>query len=400
MPRFHFEAINLDGVALTGEISAPTERDALRQMEKRQLAVVALTETRLATPTGRRARKLGQAELILCLHELATMLNSGVTLGEAVAAQGRSSHHPQLAAAFETMSAALARGQAFSEALANAGLPLPDYVRTLAQAGEQSGLLGQALRDGVTQMSFDHAISGEVRQALTYPTVLVVAGVGAIALMFTFVVPKFSGLLARVDDLPLISWLVLATGTFVRDHFAWLALALAVAVALGMRALANPEARARLQERLEQLPVVGLWRVESEAARWAKVLSTLLANKVPLMQAMALAQSAVHSPQRRAKLDEVARAVRAGASLADALESQAALTPTGYNLVRVGERAGELPAMLRSLGELCDQAGKARMKQLLALLEPIAILVIGVTIGIIMIGIILAITSANDIILK
>ena len=84
--------------------------------------------------------------------------------------------------------------------------------------------------------------------------------------------------------------------------------------------------------------------------------------------------------------------------MAEALEQQAALTGTGYNLVRVGERSGELPSMLRSLARLCENAGRVRMKQFLSLLEPVAILLIGGTIGVIMIGIILAITSANDIV--
>ena len=104
-----------------------------------------------------------------------------------------------------------------------------------------------------------------------------------------------------------------------------------------------------------------------------------------------------HAPMRRARLEEAARRVRAGTPLADALEEQAVLTPSGYNLVRVGERSGELPSMLRSPGRLCEDAGRVRMKQFLALLEPAAILVIGGVIGVIMIGIILAITSANDI---
>ena len=89
--------------------------------------------------------------------------------------------------------------------------------------------------------------------------------------------------------------------------------------------------------------------------------------------------------------------MRNGATLADALEEQDTLSPTGYNLVRVGERAGELPTMLQSLAKLCEDAGRARMKQFLALLEPLAIMLIGGVIGVIMIGIILAITSANDI---
>ena len=87
-------------------------------------------------------------------------------------------------------------------------------------------------------------------------------------------------------------------------------------------------------------------------------LATMLQSGVALLDALGLAQEGVRSPDRRARLDEVARAVRAGTPLAEALEEQAALTATGYNLVRVGERSGELPAMLRSLGRLCENAGQ------------------------------------------
>ena len=94
--------------------------------------------------------------------------------------------------------------------------------------------------------------------------------------------------------------------------------------------------------------------------------------------------------------NRVARAVRGGASLADALEDHDALTATGYNLVRVGERSGKLASMLDSLAKLYEEAGRNRMKRVLILLEPIAILVIGSVIGTIILGVILAITSAND----
>ena len=178
----------------------------------------------------------------------------------------------------------------------------------------------------------------------------------------------------------------------------WLVLGV-VAVAmtwLGL-ALRKPEARARGYERLERLPVVGTWRVEAETARWARILAILLINKVPLLDALALAQAGVNAPGRRLRLEEAARGVRGGTTLADSLEQQDTLTATGYNLIRVGERSGELPAMLLSLARLCEESGRGRMKQFLALLEPAAILVIGSMIGRIMIGIILAITSANEI---
>src|SRR5690606_21338063 len=299
---------------------------------------------------------------------------------------------------FDAISTGLRRGQSFSDALAATGLPLPGYFMTLVRAGEQAGLLAQSLADGVAQMEYDEQVRGEVRQALTYPAVLVVAGLGAVVLMFTFVVPRFASLLERGADLPWLAWVVLNGGMFARAYIGWILAALAIVAVLAARSLARPQPRARWLGRLERWPVIGPWRVEAELASWSKILATLLANRVPLLDALGLAQEGVRSPDRRARLDEVARAVRAGMPLADALEEQAALNATGNNLVRVGERSGELPAMLRSLGRLCENAGRVRMKQFLALLEPAAILVIGGIIGLIMIGIILAITSANDLV--
>lgn len=400
MARWRYEAINAEGSALQGVLDAAGEREAARQLERRGLVVTALRPDTggLRAPLAGRTRRLRLQDLTVAFHELATMLQAGVPLAEAVASQTRAHHHPRLLQAFEDIGKGLRRGQSFSDALAAAGLPLPVYLLTLVRAGEQAGLLDQALADGVAQMEYDLRVRGEIRQALTYPAVLVTAGLGAIIMMFTFVVPKFASLLKRGVDLPWLASAVLNTGMFAREHIVWLLVALALAAAAAWRWLSRPGAMARVHEWLEGWPVVGPWRVEAETAGWARILGTLLGNRVPLLDALALAQGGVRSPRRRGRLEEVMRAVRAGAPLAEALEEQAALTPTGYNLVRVGERSGELPAMLRSLARLCEDAGRARMKQFLALLEPLAILVIGGMIGVIMIGIILAITSANDIV--
>ena len=400
MAQFRFQALNAEGALLQGTLAADSEREAARVLDRRGLSVVELApdggELRAATG-NRRVRRLRLQDMVVAFHELATMLQSGVALAEAVASQSRSAHHPRLLAGFESISIALRRGQSFSDALAAVELPLPPYFLTLIRAGEQAGLLAQSLGDGVTQMEYDDQVRGEIRQALTYPAVLVVAGLGAVVLMFTFVVPRFATLLNRGAELPWLAWVVLNGGMFAREYIVWILAALALGGVALARSFAKPDTRARWHQWLERLPVIGPWRVESETAGWAKVLATLLGNRVPLLNALGLAQANVRSPQRRARLDEAARAVRAGTPLADALEEQSALTATGYNLIRVGERSGELPAMLRSLAKLCENAGRVRMKQFLALLEPIAIMLIGGIIGVIMIGIILAITSANDI---
>lgn len=398
MAQYQYKAFNAEGAALEGVVSAQTEREAARSLERRGLSVASV---QLASATSRKsgpkAGRLSHRDLILAFHELSTLLNAGVGLAEAVAAQVRSAHHPQILAAFEGISNGLRQGKAFSAALEASGLPLPAYVGTVIRSGEKSGLLGRALQDIVAQMEYDQTVRSEIRQALTYPAVLVCAGLGAVIMMFTFVVPKFAALLNRAEDLPWLAWAVLNTGMFLRQWYWGVLLIVGGVVAWLVVTLRDPHKRARWLESLERLPVVGAWRVESESASWARVLATLLGNRVPLMDALDLARSSVIAPGRKARLEEVSRNVRSGVPLADALEEQQTLTATGYNLVRVGERSGELPAMLQSLARLCEESGRTRMKQFLALLEPVAILLIGGAIGVIMIGIILAITSANDI---
>jgi len=127
------------------------------------------------------------------------------------------------------------------------------------------------------------------------------------------------------------------------------------------------------------------------------MLGTLLENRVSLLRALELASQGIKLPNLNARLNQVNKAVKAGTSLSQALQDNDALTPTGHNLIRAGERAGQLPRMLRSLAKLLEQSGRVRMKRFLLLIEPMAILVIGGVIGVIITGVILAITSVNQI---
>ena len=395
MPRFHYHATNAEGIALEGMLRADNEREAARQLERRGLAVIEVRSGE-AGAGRRRHGRLRHGDVILALQELATMLTSGVSIADAVGSQALGAHHPRIVEAFAGMSRDLQRGLAFSATLAKSGLPLPEYVVQLARAGELTGELGKALRDASNQMEYEQQLRNEMRNALIYPAVLVVAGIAAVAIMFVFVVPKFASLLTQAKDLPLLAWLVLAVGTWTREHFLLLLVLAAAAAGGAAWALRKPELRAGALDAMSRWPVVGPWLVEADTARWAKVLGALLGNRVPLMRGLELAQSGLQLPQRRARMGEVTRAVRGGASLADALEDHDALTATGYNLVRVGERSGKLASMLDSLARLYEEAGRNRMKRVLILLEPIAILVIGSVIGTIILGVILAITSAND----
>ena len=397
MPRYQYEALNGDGVMLNGALVADGEREALRVLERRGLTALRLqVDTAVFSASPLRRRRLTTPDLTVAFYELCIMLNADVALAEAVAAQGRSAHHPQVVAAFAGMATALQRGQSFSDALAASGLPLPDYMLQLARAGEMTGRLGESLGGGVTQMEYEYQVRSDLRNALIYPTILVLAGLAAVLVMFTYVVPKFSSLLQKSDQLPWLGWVVLAGGTWVNANRLWLGPALLLSGVGIVLALRQREVRRRLFDRLGRAPLIGPGLVESETARWAKMKGTLLLARVPLMRALELARDGMQLSAQRARMGEVTRAVRGGTPLSQALEDQDALTGTGYNLVRVGEKSGQLAAMLHSLAKLYDDAGRTRMKRLLALIEPLAILIIGLMVGLIIMGVMLAITSSYN----
>ena len=398
MPEYDYETVDSGGQSNRGRVEAASRADAVRQLTRDGRTVVAVDEHRAPAAGGFR-RGLRAQDVAIAFNELATLLESGVALGDAVTAQSRGTHHPRLQAAFDGMARDLMRGQSYLEVLRGSALPLPEYVFQLVEAGELRGRLAEALRGAVQQMEYDLRVASDIRGALAYPTILIVAGLAAVLVVFTFVVPQFANLLESGDDLPLLASVVLNTGVWFNAN-AWLFVGVvAAAVAVGVALMRREGVRRRLTNIVAALPLVRGWFSEVDTAKWASVMGAMLSSRVELMDALGLASRGVRISRRKAMLDRAVDDVRSGVALSEALEKQDALTPTGYNLIRVGEQSGRLAEMMRALAKLYEENSERRMRRVLTFIEPAAILLIGGFLGTIMIGMILAITNVNKIVL-
>ncbi|GHE41118.1 type II secretion system F family protein [Vulcaniibacterium thermophilum] len=396
--EFRYQAIDPTGNNVSGSVHAPGEREAARELAAQGLTVFALRAQAEKRPLSHRRRRASSRELQLVLQEFATLLEAGVSLVVALASLAKSSHHPQLTRAFADMERAVRRGESFSNALRGAALPVPEYVHQLVQAGEATGRLADSLRAGVEQFEYDQRVSQEMRSALVYPSVLVMSGIAAVGIIFVWVVPRFGGLLTQHGDrMPPLSRLTISTGVWLSEHL-WLVALVVLGALAGARALWSRETlRNRLAELAARMPVLGDWLIEAEVGRWSSTLSALLAGRVELIRALGLAAGSVRLAFLRNRLAQVAKAVKAGSTLSAALREHRALNPTGYDLVAVGEASGELPKLLAALARLYETTGRDRMKRVLQLIEPLAIIIIGAVVGTIVTAIILAITSVNDV---
>ena len=396
--EFRYRAVDGSGAVVSGQLQAADEADAARQLDRQGLVPFRLRAKPLPLFDARRRRAASARELELVLQEFITLLESSVALVVSLSSLAKSSHHPQLTGAFAGMERMVRRGEAFSTALRSAGLPIPEYFHQLVQAGEATGRLAESLRAALEQYQYDRRVAGEFTSALIYPGVLMASGVGAVAIIFLWVVPRFGNLLTQHGEaMPALSRWTIATGVWLSEHVAWVGIVLAALAVALVAVLRMPGVRQSLLEGAARLPLLGAWWLESEVGRWSSTLAALLTGRVELIKALGLSADSVRLRFLRARLAAVTRSVKAGMTLSAALREHRALNPTGYDLVAVGEASGELPKLLAALARLYESTGRERMKRVLQLIEPLAIIVIGVVIGTIVTAIMLAITSVNDV---
>lgn len=403
--QFRYRARDAQAQLREGQVEAESDTQALRSLIGQGLTPLDLQALDVGpggTPrTQRRARMAaapGAADRIALVQELATLLGAGISLSEALPSLVLAHAQTPLGPGLSRTDREVRAGQPLSLALQDSGLGLPAYVLALVRAGEASGELARALADAVAQMSHERQISQELRNALVYPAVLVVSGVLAVLVIFVGVVPRFAGLLKSTRaDVPALSRWIIESGLFVKQHLLGFGLGtggLVLGVAL---ALANPAARAVMLQAAGRLPLLGPWLLKVDVGRWATVLGTLLANRVPIIDAIGLSVGALRLQRLRDDLAGTARELQRGRALADVLAAQGWFPPTRLNLIRVGERSGELPRMLTTLGAMETDAARTLQKRVLALIEPAAILLIGAVIGVIMVAVMMAITSLNTV---
>lgn len=398
---FSYRALDANGQPCQGVVTADDEPSALRSLVRQGLVPI-----RVDAPGGdqpkaaawRQGASVSSADRVSLVQELATLLGAGISLAEALPSLAQSYALHPLGKALAGLDRDVRAGQRFSEALARSPLGLPAYVVALAEAGEAGGALSGALNDAAVQMEHERRIGQELRNALVYPAVLVLSGVLAVLVIFIGVVPRFASLLKNSRaDVPEISRWVIESGLFMKQHLLGFGLGATGLVLLAGVTFSQPAVRAGLLNQLSRAAVVGPWLMRLEIGRWTTVLGQLLANRVPIINALQLSTGALRLQRLRADLASAPRELERGRPLSDVLAGLAWFPPTRLNLVRVGERSGELPRMLAVLGAMETDAARTLQKRVLTLIEPVAILVIGAVIGFIMVAVMMAITSLNTV---
>lgn len=401
MPRFRYKAVAPGGTLEEGEMDGADEAVVVRSLQAAGYlpirAAPADRRLRLRLPV-RRAWHITPRQLAAFTHELAALLRAGLTLDHALSLMAGLCDDAGMRHLVAELEAALRNGSSLSAALQQHPTVFPAYCIALVRAGEAGGTLEPTLARLHEHLERSQALRQDVRAALTYPALLLAVSLASVAVLLIFVVPQFARLLADSGQSAPPAMQALLTVSALLGDWGWtLPLAAAAAAVAVRRRVTTPAGRAAADHMLLRLPLVGDLVRRLEVARFARTLGTLLQNGVPLLAGVNGAADVFANRALAATVPGLAESLRQGRGLAAPMLASGEFPSLAVQLIGIGEESGQLDVMLLRVADMLDDEIRRRIRQLLTLLEPALIVVLGIVIAGILYAILSAILGMNDI---
>lgn len=345
---------------------------------------------------GRKSVKT--SELLIFTRELATLLGAGMPLDRSLTTLTQLAQTPELKRVTSEVLEAVRGGTALAEALSQHPKVFPPLYVNMVKAGEIGGVLDQVLQRLVEYLASAEELRDEVVSALTYP--LILAGVGgvSVAILLIFVLPKFATMFADLGQaLPLSTRMMLSISDACTSPWSLIGVPLFVGALYGLYRYVSTNQRLAFDAFKLRVPLLGNLLRLTEVARFSRTLGVLLRSGVPMLQALDIVRAVAGNQVIAQALSEVQVGVREGAGMAGPLGRSGAFPQLALQMIAVGEDTGKLDEMLLTTADFFDRGVRNDVKRLTRLLEPAMILIMGLVVGFMVISMLMAVFSINDV---
>lgn len=328
------------------------------------------------------SKKIKLKDISLFCKQMSVMLNSGIPLNNAVDILEQQTDAKNLKASLKVISKGLKEGNQLSKSLIEQNGLFPDLLIRMVQAGEKTGKLDEVLERMSEHYNKELKTSRQIRGAMIYPAVLAFLAVAATLVLLYVVIPNFSGIFEQSGvALPLPTRIVLAASNFVQSYWYILFGGVGLLVFLFLRYRSTEAGRYQLDQLKLKMPVVKGPMQKIVTARFASTLATLTSAGIPLVEAIDSAAATTNNAVVIDKLRIANEGLQKGERLTGMLTSTGLFPPMMLSMVKIGEESGSLESMLNKTSDFYEEELEAAIKQLLSLLEPAMIIVMGIIIG-------------------
>jgi general secretion pathway protein F len=359
-------------------------------------AVAEVTPGLVRLPT-RFGRGPSTQDVLAFTQQLATLLEAGMELDRSLAILLDLTDNQRFRSILRGVLADIQSGSSFADSLAKHPRLFSRLYVNMVKAGEASGVLEMILSRLAGFLERSKAVRDEVTSAMIYPLLLLLVGGGAVVVMMNFVIPRFAQIFADTKQLmPLPTRILLAISTFTTSYW-WIFLGLIVVGWVALRAyLQTEEGRVRWDQWKLELPLLGGLIREIEVSRFARTFGTLLQSGVPVLPAVSIVKETITNRVIAGAMSRLQEGAKRGEGISGPLRATGAFPSFSIHMAKVGEETGKLEEMLIKVADTYDERVRRTVKRLTSLLEPVLILALGAIVGFIVLSMLLAIFSINE----
>jgi len=401
MATFFFRAVASDGKVRSGSLTGDNEKLIARELRKQGLTPIYVGVAPKGASLEIKLPSFGKGkrrDVLFFTQELSTLLTAGVPLDRALSITGELTERPAFRFIVLDVLRVLKGGRSLADSLATHPDYFSDLYINMVRAGEASGALAAIFeRLAEFERSRDD-LRNFIVASMIYPALLATVGLASVTILLMFVVPKFATIFSDPRMKIPVPTQVMLTASNLMQSYWWVAAGAVALTAIVWRTYTRTAAGriwwdgARLK-----IPMLGDALLKAETARFARAMATLVANTVPLVQSIGIAAATLTNRTIAGALAGVAQGVKRGEGIAVPLRKAGVFPPLAAHLLTVGEETGRLDQMFARMADIYENDTRAAIKRFTSVFEPIVILVMGVLVGALILSMLLAITSINDV---
>ena len=400
MAAYEFKALDARGKQKKGVLEADSARVVRQQLRDRgwaPLEVHPSSEKQRQSQSLSFGKGLSTADLALVTRQLATLIQSGIPVEQALSAVASQTEKPRIKSMMLAVRAKVLEGYTLAASLGEFPSAFPHLYRSTVAAGEHAGHMDLVLNRLADYTESRQEARQKIQLAAIYPVILTFVAIGIVVFLLTYVVPDIIDVFVRSgQELPPLTRGLLAISNFFVD-WGWLLLLILVTGLIGFRmALRQPNFRMRFHRWLLHVPFISRLSRGLNTARYASTVSILTSSGVPLVEAMRIAGEVLSNDYLKHRVREAAQSVSEGGSLKNALEQTGYFPPMMLHMIGSGEASGELDQMLERTAHHQENDLQGKISALVGLFEPLMLLVMGGIVLVIVLAIMLPIMDMSQ----
>ena len=400
MASFYFRAIASDGRLRSGTFTAESDKQVAAELKKQGLTpvFVGLEQKKgfeLKLPSFNRGRR---RDVLFFTQELSTLLSSSIPLDRALSITAELTERPGFRFIVLDVLRVLKGGKSLADSLATHPEYFSELFVNMVRAGEASGSLAVVFERLSEFERTRDELRGYIISSMTYPALLTAVGLTSIVVLLRFVVPRFAQIFDQTRmPIPPPAAAMLAVSSFLQTYGVLILTGLVLMIIIHQSYIRTVAGRLWWDSLRLKIPLLGDALRKAETARFARAMGTLVANSVPLVQSIGISRAILNNRRIAGSLEAVAQGVKRGEGIATPLRRAGEFPVLASHLLSVGEETGRLDAMFNRMAEIYENDTKTAIKRFTTLFEPMLILVMGIIIGALVLTMMLAVTSINDI---